>query len=989
MAIHKKIDGEDRVIANESVISHNQLSNRNEYGAHPISAIRKLPEKLHELKEKDAELERKLVEHDTEADKAIEDLKTQDAILKNKQDYIEKHSKQIDFNVNDNLEASFRNYDGGIKTFVTGYLPDEDTLTLNRDSKIALQKVYTDDKTIEGTGFNDYSALRIKYPADEDTIITDTENKNIYATAIRDDISKITPKHIRDKEEEYENRFGAVTNELKRQDSVDQYQKSLIDDLQTRTRGMGGWLDAYNFGKNPSQEDLTKYALQDIGIENQEDIWNGTRVRNLYNDDIWIWDSESKSWSNQGPDQKISDANNAGVHGLVTGSTEDYYASIDGQGRITINGVEEKDIELETRIEKHEKDVEEKFTHYVTLDTDQSIDSVKSFNKYIELKANHDVDLNVDIADNETFKIGQQGGQGVVSAQQLEVRTHDNKFHFGYIDGDGQYRQFIIADNPITDLGEHEHPFQDLYLSRNLTNGDKSISIEHIADIDDVQALSDIGLKYRGDFTSENPYDIYDVVKYDKYYFLSLLKNNVATPSLDNDTNWKCLNRHSINSEKVKVVEEVDTKAYLVNDSNVAANDYKELKRNTNVYIENNELYDKRGIVSSKEYVDEQIKTVISDSQEVNAQLRSDLDNEITNRETADNNLRTDLNKEINDRKAGDSTLQEALNQEIKDRQTGDESLQQNLDQEVQDRTEALEALEKKVNDEIQVKLNEQADKLDKEIQDRTDADSDLQSKLNKEIQDRTAADTETNTRIDNLKTSELENDGDGSSPFATQYYVDQYGGKIDSISVNGKENKLPIDEDKNVDITIPTKTSELTNDGDGEPDAKYATQEYVVNLVSTNTARYLTASADSDVMSAIFASFDAVKAGPWYRNGKETQPTNNDYATFEYHRMVEGSEIPQHEYWRAVYQVDHETGEGAWSVQSKLGSMLTMEQQKALDSGITSTLVSQITTNKNDIASLKTNLETNYYTKQETYSQAEVNELLKNVSAITIRRWA
>ena len=311
------------------------------------------------------------------------------------------------------------------------------------------------------------------------------------------------------------------------------------------------------------------------------------------------------------------------------------------------------------------------------------------------------------------------------------------------------------------------------------------------------------------------------------------------------------------------------------------------------------------------------------------------------------------------------------------------------MDQEVQDRTEALEALEKKVNDEIQVKLNEQADKLDKEIQDRTDADSDLQSKLNKEIQDRTAADTETNTRIDNLKTSELENDGDGSSPFATQDYVDQYGGKIDSISVNGKENKLPIDEDKNVDITIPTKTSELTNDGDGEPDAKYATQEYVVNLVSTNTARYLTASADSDVMSAIFASFDAVKAGPWYRNGKETQPTNNDYATFEYHRMVEGSEIPQHEYWRAVYQVDHETGEGAWSVQSKLGSMLTMEQQKALDSGITSTLVSQITTNKNDIASLKTNLETNYYTKQETYSQAEVNELLKNVSAITIRRWA
>ena len=88
MAIHKKIDGEDRVVANKSIIDHNELSGREAYGSHPISAIRKLPEKLHALKEKDAELEQKLAEHDTEADKAIEQLKEQDAILKNKQDYI-------------------------------------------------------------------------------------------------------------------------------------------------------------------------------------------------------------------------------------------------------------------------------------------------------------------------------------------------------------------------------------------------------------------------------------------------------------------------------------------------------------------------------------------------------------------------------------------------------------------------------------------------------------------------------------------------------------------------------------------------------------------------------------------------------------------------------------------------------------------------------------------------------------------------------------
>ena len=54
--------------------------------------------------------------------------------------------------------------------------------------------------------------------------------------------------------------------------------------------------------------------------------------------------------------------------------------------------------------------------------------------------------------------------------------------------------------------------------------------------------------------------------------------------------------------------------------------------------------------------------------------------------------------------------------------------------------------------------------------------------------------------------------------------YVEENGGKIDTISVNG--DTLPISPDKNVDITVPTKTSDLTNDGDGE--SAFATQDYV-----------------------------------------------------------------------------------------------------------------------------------------------------------------
>lgn len=61
--------------------------------------------------------------------------------------------------------------------------------------------------------------------------------------------------------------------------------------------------------------------------------------------------------------------------------------------------------------------------------------------------------------------------------------------------------------------------------------------------------------------------------------------------------------------------------------------------------------------------------------------------------------------------------------------------------------------------------------------------------------------------------TSELTNDGDGESPFATEEYVSIYGGKIDSISVNGVPQT--IDENKNVDIPDTGATSVGLRTGD------------------------------------------------------------------------------------------------------------------------------------------------------------------------------
>lgn len=70
-------------------------------------------------------------------------------------------------------------------------------------------------------------------------------------------------------------------------------------------------------------------------------------------------------------------------------------------------------------------------------------------------------------------------------------------------------------------------------------------------------------------------------------------------------------------------------------------------------------------------------------------------------------------------------------------------------------------------------------------------------------------------------KVSELTNDGNGTtgSKFATEAYVNTNGGKIDKIKVNGTEQTIT---NKAVDIKVPTKTSDLTNNSNFAVDANY-----------------------------------------------------------------------------------------------------------------------------------------------------------------------
>lgn len=100
-------------------------------------------------------------------------------------------------------------------------------------------------------------------------------------------------------------------------------------------------------------------------------------------------------------------------------------------------------------------------------------------------------------------------------------------------------------------------------------------------------------------------------------------------------------------------------------------------------------------------------------------------------------------------------------------------------------------------------------------------------------------------------KTSDITNDGDGTSNFATESYVDENGGKIDKIKVNGTEQTIT---NKAVDITVPTNNNQLTNG------AGYQTANDVSGAISDALANgndpYVTDSeVDTKISTALTSS--------------------------------------------------------------------------------------------------------------------------------------
>ena len=126
-------------------------------------------------------------------------------------------------------------------------------------------------------------------------------------------------------------------------------------------------------------------------------------------------------------------------------------------------------------------------------------------------------------------------------------------------------------------------------------------------------------------------------------------------------------------------------------------------------------------------------------------------------------------------------------------------------------------------------------------------------------------------------KVSDLTNDGDGTtgSKFATEAYVNTNGGKIDKIKVNGTEQTIT---NKAVDITVPTKTSDLTNDSNFAVDASYVHTDHNYTTAEKNKLSGVASGAQVNKIESIKVNGTAQTITS--KAVDITVPTNNNQLT-------------------------------------------------------------------------------------------------------------
>ena len=143
----------------------------------------------------------------------------------------------------------------------------------------------------------------------------------------------------------------SINNDLKNASFNISSLSTKVDSLVKKLDGIGGYTAANNFKmSNPTETQLTNYAISCLSKGSHKitksQIPNGTKIKNLYDNHIWVFNTMSLggltqyTWEDFGSDN-ICIATNEGVKGLVTGSTDSLKGYIDINGVISINGLEE------------------------------------------------------------------------------------------------------------------------------------------------------------------------------------------------------------------------------------------------------------------------------------------------------------------------------------------------------------------------------------------------------------------------------------------------------------------------------------------------------------------------------------------------------------------------------------------------------------------------------------------------------------------------
>lgn len=362
------------------------------------------------------------------------------------------------------------------------------------------------------------------------------------------------------------------------------------------------------------------------------------------------------------------------------------------------------------------------------------------------------------------------------------------------------------------------------------------------------------------------------------------------------------------------------------------------------------------------------LKTEIADRKEAvmaEAQARSDADTELQNalnkeiqdRTTADNTLQSNLDNEETERKAADTTLQDNINAEATARENADTTLTTNLNQEIADRKKAIEDLTTStdtsvadLNDKISAETKNRIDAddaitevLNDEIADRKSADETLTTNLNKEISDRTAADTQLQNNI-NTETSERQ-----SADSELQTNIDN---EASARTTADADLQSKIDT---INSKIPTQASS-TN--------QLADRSFVNSSIQTSTADFKGSWETYADIPTEASAYPPDASG-------DTTPKINDYLVVVHDETHDGGT------WRYKYTGSWETdGKSGWIVEYQVNETpFTADQLAAINSGITSDGVTQITTNKTDIATLQT-------TKQDNITGAASSITKNNLTA-------